>query len=66
MVEADFFQGVLSNAAWDFIKWVAFIAGGGLLARYLAKRRVSVKTLYNTVRINYVSTYREKLYRVEH
>jgi hypothetical protein len=29
MVEADFFQGVLSNAAWDFIKWVAFIAGGG-------------------------------------
>lgn len=60
MSEADFFQGILSNAAWDLIKWVVFIAGGGLLARYLTKRRLSLKNLYNTVRINYFSTYREK------
>jgi len=66
MSEADFFQGILSNAAWDLIKWVVFIACGGLLARYLTKRRLSLKTLYNTVRINYFSTYRERLYRVEH
>ncbi len=65
-MDLEFFKGILTNAAWDVIKWLLIIIVGGFIARRISFKKISVSRTFEKFKVNHFSSYRHGLYKKEY
>jgi hypothetical protein len=62
-MDLEFFKGILTNAAWDIIKWLLIIVVGGFIARRISIKKLNVRRAFEKFKINHFANYRNKLHK---